>query len=142
MDDAVKPLRNERGQLLPGQTSINPSGRPPIPPEVRREAHLILAAATPRAAQRLVELLEDHDPRIALTAASTLLDRVLGRATTPIEKNVTVTNVQQAHLAALIEIQHRRKERMAEEAGKGTREPNVIDLAPQVSGHDSPAPPT
>ncbi len=131
MEYTVKPLRNERGQLLPGQTSINPSGRPPIPPEVRREAHQILAAATPRAAQRLVELLEDQDPRIALAAASTLLDRVLGKAVTPVDQTVNVSNsIQQAHLAALIEIQQRRKDRLAEEK-VGTTPREIIDVTPQ-----------
>jgi hypothetical protein len=131
MEDTVKPRRNERGQLLPGQTSINPSGRPPVPLEVRREAHQILAAATPRAAQRLVELLEDQDPRIALAAASTLLDRVLGKAVTPVDQTVNVsTSIQQAHLAALIEIQKRRKDRLAEQT-TGTTDQEIIVVTPQ-----------
>lgn len=40
------------------------------------DARRILAEAAPRAAQALVDALDDDDPRVALAAASALLDRV------------------------------------------------------------------
>lgn len=125
-------LRNERGHLQPGSAPLNPGGRPKIPDEVKREVQEIFSGATPRAAQRLVELMDDPDSRIALSAASTLLDRVLGKAVTPVDQTVKVsTSIQQAHLAALIEIQQRRKDRLAEEEA-GTTQQEIIDVTPQA----------
>jgi hypothetical protein len=40
------------------------------------DARRILAEAAPRAAQALVDALEDGDPRVCLVAAAALLDRV------------------------------------------------------------------
>lgn len=129
-------LRNERGHLQPGSAPLNPGGRPKVPDEVKREVQEIFSAATPRAAQRLVDLMEDPDSRIALAAASTLLDRVLGKAVTSVDQKVTVSNtIQQAHLAALIEIQNERKRRLEREAANKGEETNVIVVTPQ-SGDD------
>ena len=128
-------LRNERGHLQPGSAPLNPGGRPKVPEEVKREVQEIFSAATPRAAQRLVEMMEDPDSRIALAAASTLLDRFLGKAVTPVDQKVTVSNtIQQAHLAALIEIQQRRQERLKEEAREGREDMRVIDVTPPPGG--------
>jgi len=44
--------------------------------EALDDARRILAEAAPRAAQALVDALEDADPRVCLVAASALLDRV------------------------------------------------------------------
>lgn len=129
-------LRNERGHLQPGSAPLNPGGRPKVPDEVKREVQEIFSAATPRAAQRLVDLMDDPDSRIALAAASTLLDRVLGKAVTSVDQKVTVSNtIQQAHLAALIEIQSERKRRLEREAANKGEETTVIDVTPQ-SGDD------
>ena len=125
-------LRNERGHLQPGSAPLNPGGRPKVPEEVKREVQEIFSAATPRAAQRLVDLMEDPDSRIALAAASTLLDRVLGKAVTSVDQKVSVSNsIQQAHLAALIEIQNERKKRLEREAASRPDKTTVIDVTPQ-----------
>lgn len=66
--------RTREGRWLPG-TSPNPGGRPRIDPAIREA----LEAGSLAAAQRLVGLVQDPDPRIALAASVALLDRVLGR---------------------------------------------------------------
>lgn len=62
----------------PGQSG-NPGGRPPIPADIRIKA----AKFTGRALERIVELIESSDERVAFMASKELLDRVHGR-TAPI----------------------------------------------------------
>lgn len=63
--------------------SGNPSGRPKIPKDVKE----MLKAAAPDAAKLLIDTINDSEaPRaLRLEAAKTLLDRVYGKATQPIE---------------------------------------------------------
>ena len=56
--------------------SGNPAGRPKIAAEVRDLAR----QHGPHAFERIVELIDDPDPRIALMAAKEVLDRAYGRA--------------------------------------------------------------
>ena len=86
--------------------SGNPSGRKPIPQEVRD----ILAAATPAAARALVGLIDDKDPKVRLRASELVLDRVYGKATQAVD--VRVTDVAKVHMQALQEIEARRKARL------------------------------
>lgn len=116
-------LRNEKGHLLPGQAPLNPSGRPPVDPQLRAETHAVLTAATPKAARRLVELMDHRDARIALTAAETVLSRVYGKPLQQVDAKVETTNVQQAHLQILLELAGKRERAM--------REVQAIELAPQ-----------
>lgn len=58
--------------------SGNPKGRPKANPEVRE----ILKAASPDAARKLVALLESRTEKIALAAATEILDRTMGRPET------------------------------------------------------------
>ena len=133
----MKPLRNEKGQLLPGQV-LNPTGRPPLSPELRHEANGILSAATPRAAQRLTELMEDPDPRIALLAAQAVLDRTMGKPLQQADVKVT-TSVQSAHLAVLLELQRKRDHAThtieSQPAGDGASVP-VIDVTPAIDANE------
>lgn len=52
-----------------------------MPAEVKE----ILAEATPKAARKLAELIDDEDPRVALVAAREVLDRTLGKAPATVE---------------------------------------------------------
>jgi hypothetical protein len=63
-----------------GQTG-NPGGRPRIAPDVKEA----LAAASPLAAQRLVQLVKSDDEDVALKASMALLDRVYGKPSQPVE---------------------------------------------------------
>lgn len=65
--------RSASGQWTKG-VSGNPGGRPRIASDIREA----LEAATPRAVQVLVGLLDSADERIALRAAEVLLTRTLG----------------------------------------------------------------
>ena len=65
------------GKFVKGQSG-NPRGRPGEPPEVRRLAR----SHCRRAIERLAELMEDGDGRIAVAAAKVLLDRAYGQPTT------------------------------------------------------------
>lgn len=101
--------RNERGHILPGQRSLNPSGKPPTPPEIRDEVQRILSAGTPDAARKLVELTQDSDPKVAMAASALVLDRVFGRPTVSVDANVKTSSIQQAHLSVLLDLANRRK---------------------------------
>ena len=72
--------RTREGRWLPG-ASPNPGGRPSTPPEIREA----LQAGSLAAAQRLVGLVADPDPRIALAASVAVLDRVLGKPAQALE---------------------------------------------------------
>jgi hypothetical protein len=91
----------------PGQSG-NPSGRRPMPPEVIEA----LQAGSEAAAKRLVELCASNDERIALAASEALLSRLYGRPTQQVDAQVTTTNVQQAHLQILLDLQAKREEAM------------------------------
>ncbi len=61
----------------------NPGGRPPVPPEVKEA----LSALLPRSVEVLQELLGEsgkplEEPRLALEAAQTVQNRVLGKPET------------------------------------------------------------
>ena len=70
--------------------SGNPGGRPKANPEVKE----ILKAASPDAARKLVGLLESRTEKIALAAATEILDRTMGRPE-------TVGKVQVEHSGSL-----------------------------------------
>jgi hypothetical protein len=94
--------RDDRGHWLPGR-SANPGGRPGIPEVIRAT----LRELSPRAVERLGELLNSADERIQLEAAKAILDRHLGRPA--IQADLTVRDsVSADHLAALIATARRR----------------------------------
>ena len=71
-------------QWKPG-TSGNPGGRPKEDPEMKA----ILKAACPRAAAKLVELLDCVNPKIVLSAANSILDRIYGKPKESVDMNVS-----------------------------------------------------
>ena len=91
----------------PGQSG-NPSGRRPMPPEVVEA----LQAGSEAAAKRLVELCSSNDERVALAASEALLSRLYGKPTQQVDAQVTTTNVQQAHLQILLDLQAKREAAM------------------------------
>ena len=67
--------RDKAGRFGPGNQA-NPSGRPKLAGEIRD----LLRAAAPRAAERLKELIESPDEKVALGACKEILDRSIGKA--------------------------------------------------------------
>ena len=66
-----------------------------------------MAELSPRAVERLAELLDSDDERVRLEAAKAILDRHLGRP--PIQADITLNRgVEDAHISALLETARRR----------------------------------
>jgi hypothetical protein len=94
--------RDERGHWLPGR-SANPGGRPGVPEVIKAT----LRELSPRAVERLGQLLDSEDKRIRLEAAKAILDRHLGRPA--IQADIGLhRDVADGHLAALLEVARRR----------------------------------
>jgi hypothetical protein len=111
--------RDERGHWLPGR-SANPGGRPGVPEVIKAT----LRELSPRAVERLGELLDSADERIQLEAAKAILDRHLGRPA--IQADVTMRGGTSAeHLQALIEVARKRR---AEPIDLDERD--VLDITP------------
>ena len=66
--------RDDLGRWVPG-ASANPGGRPGVPDVIKAT----LRELSPRAVERLGEMLDSEDERIRLEAAKAILDRHLGR---------------------------------------------------------------
>ena len=114
--------RDDRGHWLPGR-SANPGGRPGVPEVIKAT----LRELSPRAAQRLGELLDSEDERIQLEAAKAILDRHLGRPA--IQADLTLRgDAPAAHLQALIELARKRR---AEPVDLDDRE--IVDITPSQS---------
>ena len=111
--------RNERGHWLPGR-SANPGGRPGVPEVIKAT----LRELSPRAVERLGELLDSDDERIRLEAAKAILDRHLGRPA--IQADFTVRGgTSGEHLQALLEVARKRR---AEPIDLDDRD--VVDITP------------
>ena len=74
--------RDSKGRFVPGYKG---GGRKKIPQDVRD----MFKAATPAAAKLLIKTIDDEDAPLAMRmdAAKTILDRVYGKASQPIEGN-------------------------------------------------------
>jgi len=94
--------RDDLGEFAPG-ASGNPGGRPKPPDGLRTR----LAELSPRAVDRLAELLDSADDRVRLEAAKAILDRHLGRPA--IQADISLRRgIDDDHLAALLETARRR----------------------------------
>jgi hypothetical protein len=94
--------RDDLGRWVPG-ASGNAGGRPKPPDGLRTR----LAQLSPRAVERLGELLDSDDERVRLEAARTILDRHLGQP--PIQADISLHRAfADDHLAALLETARRR----------------------------------
>ena len=119
IEEALSWNANERGHWLPGR-SANPGGRPGVPEVIKAT----LRELSPRAVERLGELLDSDDERIRLEAAKAILDRHLGRPA--IQADLTLRgDAPAAHLQALIEMARKRR---AEPIDLDERD--VLDITP------------
>ena len=110
------PAKKKRGNpniaqygFKPGQSG-NPSGRRPIPPEIKAK----IDEGAEKSIPIVIAIMEntEEDSRVRLAAAEMLQSRSWGKAVQAVDANVTTTNVQQAHLAILVELQQKRDEAM------------------------------
>lgn len=96
MTDKPKPLRDERGRLLPGQPSLNAGGQPKAYAEVRK----LLDSGVMAAAEMMLQLASSStDEKVRMAAAKDILDRTLGKA----KESVEVTSSANSMIALLLE---------------------------------------
>ena len=117
-------IRDGSGRWLPGAGSPNPAGRPTMPAEVKE----ILAEATPKAARKLVELMDHEDPRVALVACREVLDRSLGKAPAATEVDAAPVETDWARVQqaiAQLTVQHLE----AIDAAEGVRDWSEVPTA-------------
>ena len=131
------PAKKKRGNpniaqygFKPGQSG-NPSGRTPIPPAIKSKIDEGAYESIPIVIGIMKD--EDQDARVRLAAAEMLQSRSWGKPTQAVEANVTTTNVQQAHLQVLVELQQRRDQAMKTiEADEGGGAENPIEIEPET----------
>jgi len=75
--------RTENGRFAPG-VSGNPSGRPKLPAEIKE----MFQAKAPEAFEVLCRHLNAKDPRVAVAAATQILDRAYGRPVQQVDANI------------------------------------------------------
>ena len=73
-----KPQRDAKGRFIAGHSASGVGGRPKQDPEAKE----ILRAATPKAAQALVDLLQSKREAVRLEAAKEILNRTQGKPET------------------------------------------------------------
>ena len=90
-----------RHQFQPGNKF---GGRKPIPEEVKELAR----AATPRAIQRQIELMESQDENVALKATNSILDRAFGKPAQIVNANLARNDALDYSLSELVAIAYGR----------------------------------
>jgi hypothetical protein len=76
--EVIPPAKSKRQvgrQWKPGQSG-NPNGRPKVPTEIKAR----LSQLGPKAVERLADLMNSDNERVALAAAQTLVERAYGKA--------------------------------------------------------------
>jgi hypothetical protein len=77
-----------KGQFQKGRSG-NPGGRPKVTGHVRELAQ----AKSAQAFEKVVSLIDDEDPRVALAAAQEVLNRAYGKPTAHVEADLRVPYV-------------------------------------------------
>src|ERR1700733_10200327 len=96
MQTTASPARRHNGTMLPGY-SANPNGRPRIVGEIQK----IAREAAPAAFARVVALVENTDPRVALAASQEVLNRAWGKPVQAVQSEVKKYDMSALYLAAL-----------------------------------------
>jgi hypothetical protein len=99
MADTPLPQRDPNGRLVPGTASLNPGGRPKVVAKIQELAR----QHTETAIARIVELASSADERIALAAATELLDRGFGRPVQATQSTVEKVDYSAVWLAGMKE---------------------------------------
>lgn len=102
MAENNKPERRRGpGRPFPKGVSGNPGGRPKVVAEVMAE----LEKGSPEAAARLVELIGNENGKVAIMAATAVLDRVIGKP----KESMHVEGDLSPAVMALVELAQRKK---------------------------------
>lgn len=125
----VKKKRKPGGRPFPKGVSGNPGGRPKTDPEVKA----ILKAAAPDAARRLVEMMYNENPKIAMWAITDILDRTQGKAIQEQTVNMDVTGFLDVgtQVRSILLEREREREKLKIQVHSVGSEP----LPPQLEGH-------
>jgi hypothetical protein len=99
MQSAPPPARRPDGTIMPGHSG-NLSGRPKVVGEIQK----IAREAAPAAFAKVVTLVENADPRVALAAAQEILNRAFGKPMQQVQSEVTKIDYSAMYLAALKEV--------------------------------------
>lgn len=94
--------RNAKGQFAKGIKACGVLTSSPEIAKYKKEARNILKAATPEAARRLVELIHHKNPAIAIRAAETILDRILGKAKETMDVEISNRETIGAQIKAIL----------------------------------------
>lgn len=122
MDEQEPLKRNAKGQLIAGQRALNPSGLD------RQKQRMLnqLNQLTPRAINRLSQLLDSPDEKVAIVAVKEVLDRNLGKPKASLDVKVEAS-LSALHLQALEELAARARIAQAERAMVNvTPEPSMV----------------
>jgi hypothetical protein len=90
-------------RIKPGEVR-NPGGRPRIPAEVKELAR----AASPRAIQRQIELIESKDENVALKATEAVLNRAYGKPAQVVDVKSAKRDLLEYSIADLVAIAYQR----------------------------------
>ena len=137
--EPVPVIRDEKGRVKSGHLS-------PYPGIPKRQAMMMarLDKMTPAAIGNLERLMTCGNPAVELGATKEILDRTMGKVRQKVD--VSVTDTAQAHLAALVELNERAKQRreqvIASDLAKDvTPDPSVLTIIDaSVIGTDDEVP--
>ena len=109
MIERVPVIRDEKGRVKSGHLT-------PYQGIPKRQAMMMarLDKMTPQAIANLERLMTCGNPAVELGATKEILDRTLGKVRQKVD--VSVTDTAQAHLAALVELNERAKQRQQQVA--------------------------
>jgi hypothetical protein len=119
----VPAQRDDHGRLLPG-FSGNPSGRPRVVAQIRDMA----LKAAPAAFEKVCDLVQSVDERIALAASQEILNRAYGKPLQSVDAEVKKFDMNALYLAAT---------KLAN-CGDPATAPKIVDVTPLPD--DAPEP--
>jgi len=132
-------IRDEKGRVKSGRLS-------PYAGIPKRQAMMMarLDKMTPQAISNLERLMTCGNPAVELGATKEILDRTMGKVRQKVD--VSVTDTAQAHLAALVELNERARQRReqvidgdtAKDVTPNQSVPAIIDAVPIGNTDDVP----
>lgn len=129
--ERVPVIRDEKGRVKSGHLT-------PYQGIPKRQAMMMarLDKMTPQAIANLERLMTCGNPAVELGATKEILDRTLGKVRQKVD--LSVTDTAQAHLAALVELNERAKQRQQQvAAGDDAKDVTPNQLVPTIIEADA-----